>query len=64
VFGVLHWGLHALSHLLDIGEADPERLGPFDFGALAIGTAVLGWLLWRALEDAREEPSRIRPGTE
>jgi tellurite resistance protein TehA-like permease len=52
-FGVLHWALHSLSHLLDIGEADPEWLGTFDFVAITIGTAVLGWLLWRAVEDAR-----------
>jgi hypothetical protein len=51
VFGVLHWALHAVSHLLDIGEADPEWLGPFDFIAITIGTALLGWLLWRALGD-------------
>jgi hypothetical protein len=48
-FGVLHWALHAVSHLVDIGEADPEWLGPFDFIAITIGAAVLGWLLWRAL---------------
>jgi hypothetical protein len=53
VFGVLHWALHAVSHLLDIGDADPEWLGPFDFIAITIGTALLAWLLWRAVEDAR-----------
>jgi hypothetical protein len=53
VFGVLHWALHAVSHLVDISEAVPEWLGPFDFIAITIGTAVLGWLLWRAVEDAR-----------
>lgn len=52
-FGFLHWALHALSHLVDIGEADPGWLGPFDFIAITIGTALLGWLLWRAIEEAR-----------
>ena len=52
VFGVLHWALHSISHLVDIGEADPEWLGPFDFVALTIGTTLLGWLLWRTIEDA------------
>ena len=56
VFGTLHWALHALSHLLDIGDADPEWLGPFDFIAITVGTAVLGWLLWRSVSP--------KPGTE
>jgi hypothetical protein len=65
VFGLLHWALHTVSHLLDIGDADPEWLGPFDFIAITIGTALLAWLLWRAVEDAREEPAPApRPRTE
>jgi hypothetical protein len=63
-FGVLHWALHALSHLVDIGEADPEWIGPFDFVAITIGTALLGWLLWRAVEDEREERATPTPRTE
>lgn len=59
-FGVLHWALHAVSHLLDIGDADPDWLGPFDFIAVTIGTALLGWLLWRAVEDARAMPAAPR----
>jgi len=59
-FGVLHWALHAVSHLLDIGDADPDWLGPFDFIAITIGTALLGWLLWRAVEDARAMPAAPR----
>jgi len=59
-FGVLHWALHAVSHLLDIGDADPDWLGPFDFIAITIGTALLGWLLWRAVEDARATPAAPR----
>ncbi len=55
-FGALHWALHAVSHLLDIGDADPEWLGPFDFIAITIGTALLGGLLWWAVAP--------RPGTE
>lgn len=40
--------LHAINHLADIGDAHPRWLGPFDFGGLAIGTAVLVWALVRA----------------
>jgi hypothetical protein len=44
--------------LLDIGDAD--WLGPFDFIAITIGAALLGWLLWRAVEDARAMPAAPR----
>lgn len=40
--------LHALNHLADIAAARPRWLGPFDFAALALGTAVLVWALARA----------------
>ena len=38
-------GLHALNHLIDIGEADPDWLGPADFFALLAATALLAWML-------------------
>jgi hypothetical protein len=46
--------------LLDIGDAGPDWLGPFDFIAITIGAALLGWLLWRAVEDARAMPAAPR----
>ncbi len=36
--------LHSVNHLVDIGEADPERLGPTNFVLLALGAALLGWM--------------------
>ena len=33
--------LHALSHLVDIGEADPEYYGPVEFAMLVVGAVVL-----------------------
>lgn len=36
----IQWGLHTISHLLDIGEATPGWLGYFDFVALAAGTGI------------------------
>jgi hypothetical protein len=36
--------LHSVNHLVDIGEADPERLGPTNFVLLAVGAALLGWM--------------------
>jgi hypothetical protein len=51
---VLHFALHSVSHLVDIGDSDAESLGPAVFVALTVATASLGWLLWRAIEDDRE----------
>ena len=34
--GALQYGLHALNHLLDIADADPGWIGPFDFISLAV----------------------------
>jgi hypothetical protein len=48
VVASLQFALHALSHLVDIREADPEWLGVAEFIGLALGTAVLVWLLVRA----------------
>ena len=36
--------MHAVNHLVDIGEAEPERLGPINFVLLALGAGVLGWM--------------------
>jgi hypothetical protein len=40
--------LHAINHLIDIGEADPSFLGPVDFFGLLAATALLGWMLLAA----------------
>jgi hypothetical protein len=47
----LQFGLHTINHLADIGAAHPYWLGPADFAALALSTAVLVWL---ALQSNRE----------
>jgi hypothetical protein len=52
-FATAHWALHALNHLVDLREAHPAWVGPFDFVSLAAGTAVLGWLLAIALRAER-----------
>ena len=48
----IHFGLHAINHLVDVSEADPEWVGPFDLGSLALGALVLGWLVTRAHKTA------------
>jgi hypothetical protein len=40
----LQYVLHALNHLLDVGDADPSWVGPFDLASLAVGAALIGWL--------------------
>ena len=42
----VHYALHAVNHLVDIGESDPGWVGPVDFVALAVGAAALV-ALWR-----------------
>jgi hypothetical protein len=40
----LQYVLHALNHLLDVGDADPSWVGPFDLVSLAAGALLIGWL--------------------
>jgi hypothetical protein len=50
----LQYGLHAINHLVDIGDADPSWVGPFDFVSLALGAALIFVMLRVALRDDRE----------
>jgi hypothetical protein len=49
---VLHFAFHAVNHLVDIGEADPESVGVVDFVMLTVGALTLAWLLARAVREA------------
>jgi hypothetical protein len=40
----LQFALHTINHLVDIGDAHPHWLGPFDFASLALATVALAWL--------------------
>jgi hypothetical protein len=51
----LQFALHTINHLADIGAAHPHWLGPADFAALALSTAVLVWL---TRESHREQEAR------
>jgi uncharacterized protein DUF4345 len=48
----LQFALHTVSHLIDIGDADPEWLGVAEAIALVPATGLLAWLLWRASRPA------------
>jgi len=43
-FAAIQYTLHAVNHLVDIGEGDPAWIGPFDFVTLALTAAGLAWL--------------------
>jgi len=45
VLALVQNALHAFNHLLDIGEADPKRLGPSTFVSLVVLTALLAMAL-------------------
>lgn len=44
-FAALQYALHLVNHLIDIGDADPGWLGPFNAVALALVLALTAWLL-------------------
>ena len=50
----IEFALHAINHLVDIGEADPKWNGPATFALVAASTALLAWMLGVAARDVRE----------
>ena len=52
-YSVLHFTFHAVNHLVDIGDAEPESVGVVDFVTLTIGALTLGWLLLRTMREER-----------
>jgi hypothetical protein len=42
---LVHYVLHSVNHLIDIGEADPSWIGPADFASITLGAVLLAWLL-------------------
>jgi hypothetical protein len=57
VFALLQYVLHSINHLIDVGEADPEWLGPANLIALAFTAVLLGWLVALAARSGEEIPS-------
>jgi hypothetical protein len=49
----IQYALHSLNHLIDIGDADPEWLGPANFVSLVLTTVLLAWMLNTEREVAR-----------
>jgi hypothetical protein len=44
-FAFAQYALHSLNHLIDVSEADPSWLGPFNLLSLVLATALLAWML-------------------
>jgi uncharacterized protein DUF4345 len=44
-FATIQYVLHAVNHLIDVGEADPGWLGPFNLVSLLLFALLLAYLL-------------------
>ena len=49
---LVHFALHAVSHVVDVGHAEPGWIGPADLASLVVGSAALAWLLVRVRRSA------------
>ena len=45
VLAFLQSTLHAVNHLIDVGEADPDWLGPANLGSLIVVSLLLAWMV-------------------
>src|SRR3982751_2291119 len=41
-YALFQYAFHAVNHLVDIGDADPEAMGPVDFVTIGLTAVVLG----------------------
>jgi len=48
VFALAQYLLHSVNHLIDVGDADPEWLGPANLISLVLTAALLAWILQAA----------------
>ena len=62
--GAIWYGVHAVNHLFDIGEAESSARGAIDTILIALGAALLAWLASvseRARELAPARPAQAAP---
>jgi hypothetical protein len=53
VFALAQYALHSVNHLVDVNGADPKALGPINLISLVATAALLGGMLWWALQERR-----------
>ena len=58
-FATAHYVLHAVSHLIDIGNAATPWIGVFDFVAIAVGSVAHAIALWFAVQVGRDAVRRV-----
>jgi hypothetical protein len=46
--GAVWYGLHAVNHVFDVGQARSDERGMFDTAYIAIGAALFAYLAWAA----------------
>lgn len=56
VFALAQYGLHAINHVVDVGEAEPESLGAINLASLAVTGVLLAWALQASLAAEEAEP--------
>ena len=59
LFATLEYGIHAINHLVDVGEASSDFTGWFDFfslAAIALILAALATFAWRVHPEPDPEP--------
>jgi hypothetical protein len=49
----LQYALHSVNHLIDVGEAEPEWLGPSNLVSLVLTALLLAWMVNAEREQAR-----------
>lgn len=59
VFATLEYAIHAINHLVDVGQASSDLLGWFDFFALVLITVILAALASFAWRVRPEEPEVV-----
>jgi hypothetical protein len=52
-YALFQYAFHAVNHLFDIGDADPEWVGTLDFVLIGLTAVVLGWMLRELLGRGR-----------
>lgn len=53
---LIQYGLHAVNHLIDVNEAEPQGLGPLNLASIALTAVLLAWGLRASLAQEKAGP--------